>query len=483
MVNTQLFEMIRALNEEERSEVMHFATIPFFNAGRMRAYVEPLIGVCVDYLEHNPDDNLEKTNVYSALFQDEKPVSGKLEKVFVEAQKLIRQYLLAKYYFREQNEFYQTFDFAEIARVKGLEGKYKQSMTRLIQMQEQAPAKNAIHFHQQFQLETAIHYVESIENQYRGDINIPNVLHATEMYYQIRKVTLLSRYLLQLKVAKLETPEFIQEQIENLQVPERCLEDSEQLKINLEIFKAMRKESLESSDIRALFNLLKTYEPKLDDETLQEFYTYLRNFAVLVIRTDRENYDTYHLHYELIRDNLKRGYLHYEGRLTPNRYLSIIMTATLVKEFEWALEILEENKNCLHGENEDSDIYRFTKARYLFAMGEFAECLDILPDNSPYIEFFLLGKRLEIMVYYELGSELLQFKLDAFKAYLSRTARKVLPDILREGQTSFINFLYQLVASVPGDKARSDRVAKRIRENKHVAEWHWVLEKAEALKR
>ncbi|MCB9344742.1 MAG: hypothetical protein H6576_13645 [Lewinellaceae bacterium] len=141
MVNTQLFEMIRALNEEERSEVMHFATIPFFNAGRMRAYVEPLIGVCVDYLEHNPDDNLEKTNVYSALFQDEKPVSGKLEKVFVEAQKLIRQYLLAKYYFREQNEFYQTFDFAEIARVKGLEGKYKQSMTRLIQMQEQAPAK------------------------------------------------------------------------------------------------------------------------------------------------------------------------------------------------------------------------------------------------------------------------------------------------------------------------------------------------------
>ena len=179
----------------------------------MRAYVEPLIGVCVDYLEHNPDDNLEKTNVYSALFQDETPVSGKLEKVFVEAQKLIRQYLLAKYYFREQNEFYQTFDFAEIARVKGLEGKYKQSMTRLIQMQEQAPAKNAIHFHQQFQLETAIHYVESIENQYRGDINIPNVLHATEMYYQIRKVTLLSRYLLQLKVAKLETPEMFNQMI------------------------------------------------------------------------------------------------------------------------------------------------------------------------------------------------------------------------------------------------------------------------------
>jgi hypothetical protein len=48
-------------------------------------------------------------------------------------------------------------------------------------------------FSKQFLLEGAIHYHESLNNQRKGDLNIPSLLHATEIYYYLRRVALLNQ--------------------------------------------------------------------------------------------------------------------------------------------------------------------------------------------------------------------------------------------------------------------------------------------------
>ncbi len=482
MEQSHLYELIKRLSPEEREEVLPFAKVSFFNSGRMRAQVGPLIELCSVHLQENPEGILEKSTVYDIVFPGQDYVEGKLEKVMVEAQKLIRQFLLTKYYFREENEFHQTLDFAEIARQRGLDGKYRQSMERLNKIQEKTPVRHATHFLQQLQLEGAIHYAQSITNQNKGDINIANLIHATEMFYHIRRVSLLSRYLLQLRVAKLEIPVFIQQLLEELEVPERCLAESAQLKINFEIFKMIKKDTPEIEEVQVLLALLQEREADLDHETSQEFYTYLRNFATLLGWKHPEKLEINYMLHDLFLDNLERGYLHYEGKLTPNRCLVIVENALAINAFEWAMEFLETNKNLIHGENESHDIYRYIQARYLFATGKYDQCLDMLPETSLYLEFLLLGRRLEIKAYYELGSDLFQYKLDAFSVYLSRTSPKILSEKFRQANVLFTNFLTQITSSIPGDIDRANLVYKRIHKNRQVIDWHWLLEKADALK-
>jgi hypothetical protein len=79
-------------------------------------------------------------------------------------------------------------------------------------------------------------------------------------------------------------------------------------------------------------------------------------------------------------------------------------------------------------------------------------------------------------------ADLLSYKLDAFKMYLSRTSPKVLSDIQRQTHVDFAYLFTQIMSSIPGDAKRAERVEKRILENKQVAERKWLLEKARALK-
>lgn len=188
----------------------------------------------------------------------------------------------------------------------------------------------------------------------------------------------------------------------------------------------------------------------------------------------------YTLH-DLYKDNLDRGYLHFEGKISRSKYMAVANNALLIEKYDWAFAFIEKYKNELQGENETKDIYRLNfSASYLFKVGRFSDCLDCIPDTSPYLIYLLQGKRLELKSLYELASDLLPYKLDAFKMYLSRTSQKLLSDAQRQINTDFANLLHQLIHSIPGDSKRSDILTKRIQE-KQAFEYR-CSEKAKALK-
>jgi hypothetical protein len=87
------------------------------------------------------------------------------------------------------------------------------------------------------------------------------------------------------------------------------------------------------------------------------------------------------------------------------------------------------------------------------------------------------------MALYELKSDLLPYKLDAFKVFLSRASPKILAEDIKQLNADFVNFIFQIVSSIPGDMKRADTVIRRLNEKKKVSEWRWLMEKAQALKR
>ncbi len=400
----------------------------------------------------------------------------------VEVHKVVRKMLVVNQYLQEENEFQQTFDYSKVLRRKGLAAQHLRYLKRLQKMQVDNPYKTANYFYQQFLLETAIHDEECFNNQVKGNLNIPKVLHALDIFGHLNRLALLNRYLLQQKAAKVEVPDTITLQLEECHIPENYLEESPSLRANYTIFTLLKKDRLETSDIRTFYAMLQRYEQNLDKESLQQFYTYLRNLCILVSARDYGNDEIALTLHELYKDNLTRGYLHYEGKLHPSRYWAVTSNAIRVKDFNWAIEFIEKNKINLIGENQTQDIYRLNLANYLFGVGRFSECLDNIPASSPFVDYSLRGKCLEIKAYYELKSDLLSFKLEAFKVFLSRTSPKLLSDTNKQIHSDFANLLHQLVYSNPGDPKRSELLLKRIQEKRQAAEWRWLLEKAKDLK-
>ncbi|MDX1910561.1 MAG: hypothetical protein SFV22_03700, partial [Saprospiraceae bacterium] len=197
------------------------------------------------------------------------------------------------------------------------------------------------------------------------------------------------------------------------------------------------------------------------------------------------NYDNEAIRYtlfDLYKDNLKRGYFYYEGGLPANAFLAVSLVAAIVKQFDWLRAFIESEKNNIIDDNDTKDFYRLGKAIYLFGIGKYEECLEIIPPTSPSIDYLLNGKRLELRALYEMQSDLFPYKLDAFKMFMSRTSQKLFTDKLRLQNVNFVNILTQIMNSTPGDVKRSELLVKRIHEKKQSADWRWLLQKAEALR-
>ncbi len=473
-----MVELLTVLSPSERLQLKEYAAIPHFNGGTRRNYVWPLLEWCHYHLSENSDADLHPSEAYNYLFPDETPVEGKLEKVMVDAQKFVRTVMHTWYYLRSENEFQQMYDLSEVLRQRGLEPRQVQILNRLEKQQRDTLQHHQYYFHQQYLLEHAIFDRESLYNKRKGDLNIPKVLDALESHRHLNELPLLNVYLLQKRISSLEVTGRMQTYIDSYTIPEHVLDASPRIRVQFTIYCMLVKDQLESADAQHLFEMLLKYEEYMDADALQQFYTYLRNFCVMILLDNPEAEGIYEVLSSLYRDNLDRGFLHHEGKLHPSRYLAVSEYAARAKQHDWALDFIEKYRDELIGENETRDIYRLNMAYYLFGVGRFDECLGQIPDTSPYTDYLIAGKRLEIKCMYELNHELLPFRLDAFRVFLSRTSHKMIPDHIRQKNMEFVNMVAQFIASVKGDRDRSARLMERLREKKQAFEWLWLAEKA-----
>ena len=201
MEQSQLIELLRTLQPEEREQVMQFATLSFVNNGKLKAQVIPLLKICLNYLSSENHEELGSNETFEVLFPGQAFVEGKLEKLRVEAHKVVRIFLTMKHYLRAENEFQQVLDFSEEMRNRGLITRFQKSLSKLQRLQEETVWKNETFFHRQFILEYKKHQEESLHNRVKGDLNIPNVFYALELHGQLNRLALLNRLLLQQKVA------------------------------------------------------------------------------------------------------------------------------------------------------------------------------------------------------------------------------------------------------------------------------------------
>ena len=301
------------------------------------------------------------------------------------------------------------------------------------------------------------------------------------MFYHLHRLERLNHFLFQQKVANLQVTESIELGLKQLSFPEYYLDESCELLINHKIFLLLQKTNPAVLDFQELESILIRYEHQITKEKLEWFYVFLRNTCVLLINSGSE--DLWGTLHRLQQDNLARGYLYlsgHQGQLSPSTVLNLVNVGLYVQNYDWVRTFLEAHKERIQGDNESLDFYRLNSACHLFATGQYRQALDLIPAASGFVDYHLMARRLEIKCYFELKDDLLHYKLDAFRMYISRTSQKFLSAILRTQNADFVNLLVQILQSAPGDKPRFQRLQSRILSKKGVAERRWLLAKVEA---
>lgn len=476
MRNTFLIETLKWLKPDEILELELFIDAKFHNGSNLRMDVIRLFDYLKDAYPDFDEVVITKKRVYENVFPGLPEIASKLEKVTSELYRLVKEYLLWKNYQKPSNQFNKSLDWVKVLKALSVNDKIEPAVQRIEKDFFLEKPMSAFLFFQRFQLEYEKHEWMNLMNKSRNDINLNNTINSLCAFFEIFRLELLNLLLLQQKVTYFKIPDLIQKNIETklIFVPN---DDNIILHFSRKIHELLQQKEPEYEAFEELLDELKNKESMIVPQTLKTYYAYLRNICTLMLNIGHKEMRLVLIIHRLQKDNLERGYLYYEGKLHTTTLGSITKIAVMAGNVDWALEVIETHKERMFGDIETDDYYSINKAICLFEKGAFEQALELIPPVSSNIVYHLIARRLEIMCYYELNSELLLYKIEAFKVYIWRASEKPLSESLSSTNKSFINLLLQLVAIPKGDKAKFARLEKRIIEKGEVAESRWLLSK------
>lgn len=474
MDQSYVHQLLQTLSRDELEGLGQFLSCAYFNQGVNQGKVLQLFELLC-----KGEPLPEKEDAYALVFPGQPWVAGKLDKLMSELSGLVRKFLLTERYFTAGNSFSQSLDWAVITRERGLTARYPQNIQKLERQLEDHPRESVDYYFRHFQLAYEKYDVQSVNNRFRGDLYIPQTVASLDAYYLACRLELLNLLSLQQKLTSVEAPAHLSLSFKDF-LPEETWSHHVLLSIAAKIHDQLNTDAPSAEAVMEILALLQQHEQRIAPPTLQHFFAYLRSLCTLLIQQGNMSFAPV-LH-DIQRDNLERGHLFHEGKLSPSAYLSVVKTAVAIGKCEWALDFIETYRDRILSEEDKQSYYAYNKALCLFELKRYQEALDTLPQSFSDLMYLLQCRRLELKLYFELDSPLLPYKIDAHKMYISRASKKIISDETRELESGFINLLLQISQCPPGDEAKITRIIQRIQEKKLIVERSWLLEKAGALK-
>lgn len=481
MKESNLIELFKTLNIKEVKEFSLFLDSPYFDRGKYRKEVKIMFEILAKHASTGWETaDLRKEKIYKKVFPSATFVEGRLEKVMVEFSKSLRNFLLVQRYLGEENQSNAQADFAIILENRQLLQRAKQVAWLLLDELKKYKVKNINYYDLIKKISYICYTIETSKNTWREDLNIGQTLRYLDLHYSSTRLRLLNHFLLVAGMAQVDAGINIDKEINVNKYLEVIEEESPSIYINKKIFEFQTQSQQSSDTLKPLVSLVHKHEDKLDIEDIQIFFAIIRSFYTKLIKYGQNglNRDLY----QILRDNLSKGYFYYNNQISSGSFFNIIHCALKEGDIEWAYQFIISHKNRILGDNDTHDYYHFNLANYFFFTGEYQKSLDNIPSFLSNLGYYLMSRGLEILNYYELNSDLLYPKLDAFKMYVHRSRKTLLSGEFYEQNNNFINLLYQIIKSHPGDTTRKEVLLKRIEEKKQIVYKDWLIAKVKELK-
>ncbi len=478
MDNSGLVELLKTLTADELRGFSEFLAVGHFNRGKHWKEAQALFAALAPHAPHFDSPELTKEALSPLVFPGLPFTEARLEKVMVKLLKSLRAFILVEDYLREENQPNAQADFAKSLLRRRLNKRASNVAQSLQSSIEKMEAKSAADFDLLFRLSSLHRGLDSQQNTWKKDLRIGESLRYLDLHFIANRIGLLNQYLLLSKLARMELSIDIEREQALLAAVDVGAEESPAIFIGKKIFE-MFSGPADPAPLVELVDRLETLKGKMAADELAECYAFLRSHCSILIQSGHAG--LWPLLSKIQQANLADGHFYSNGLLAPGSFFNIFNTALKADRADWALQFIEEHKDRIAGENESRDYYRLCQAYHLFHSGEFGRALDLIPPASANLDFHLIARRLELKAYYETGSELLPYKMNAFKMTLHRGRKGLLSEHNYEMNNNFLNILSQLAQSKPGDKKRGEIILRRIEEKGRIISKDWLIEKARAI--
>lgn len=469
MIQSALIETLSLLTAGERARFHKYVHSPFFNEGPYARDVTALW----EYIDQQPAAQQTIEAAYAAIYPEKNFVKGKIEVLMSKLHQLLKQFVA-----QLSPDRFETPEAVRLAAFfmdRGLPQRAAPVLEKYREALIGQPVHDADYWLARFETEHEMHRLDTMRHNSHSHERLTEALQCWHNGYLVLTLEMLNNLFFSRRKVKLDESfaERIAEGIpEALQLAD--LEQEPLLRLLYQGFEFVRRP--EKHDVYALVDFHKALEAHaavLPENLLKALYTYARNHCTWHYNHGDTRYIP--LAVSLFKSCWERGFLHENGKIHASTLLNMVQTGLVAGEYEWVRQALEACRDRVTGVPNPEAFLNYNLANYHYHLGAYPRALDLLRDSSDDLFNNLMARKLELKIYYETDSPLLDSKVDNFKLFVFRQGKKNLAENVFAMNNNFIDFLRSLMASgMAGNPAKAAKLLQKLAETPLVAERAWL---------
>jgi hypothetical protein len=473
MQQSSLVETFSAFNTNELADFHKFVHSPYFNDG-------PHARDCIalwEYLRVQAPafdaPTLEAKRVYVGVFPGKSYIKGKLEVVMSKLHQLAKQY--AATITPVGFEAPEALRLASFFRRRGLPRRALPLLEKLHAGQEQQPVHDAAWWHERFLTSSERHLFDTEQNNHHNHEHLAESIRCLHLAHLTQSLQLLNTLFYARRKSNVEDA-MAESLAASLPEAMRLADPAQEplLRLLKTGFDFVRNPELYGEpELRAFWQELETEAGRIPPDLLRNLFGYARNHCTWHFNHGRLEFAALNL--ELFKYCFQHNLLFENGKIQAATYLNMVQAGLIARDFDWLDAVMPQCRDYIVGVPAPAELYNYTRANYYYHRREYDRALELLRDASDDLYNNLMARKLELKIYYETGSPLLDSKIENFKLFIFRQGVKHIPKDIYRMNNTFIDYLKKINnIATSGQKARVAMLLQRLDADALVAERIWL---------
>jgi len=481
MLDSSLVETLSRFQPGELDRFHKFVQSPFFNDGSYARDVTALWEYLRQFSPDFPAPGPTVEGAYTFIYPDKKFVNGKVEVLMSKLHQLAKQF--AAQITKTLFDTPEALRLAQFFLNRDLPNRAEPILEKLRNEQSKHSIHDVRYWGARFLTEQQTHQLDTIRQDNHAHESLSETIRALHHGYLALALELLNNLFFSRRKSNVE--DSFAELMAN-GIPAALaitdLETEPVLRLLSKGFEFVR--SPENHDLASIESVLADLQKNaafLPRHVSRTLFAYLRNHCTWCYNHGETAYASVLM--SLYKSGLESGLLFEDGgKIQASTLLNMVQTGLVSREFEWVKQALDRCKEHIIGVPNPAEFFNYNLANYHYYLGKYDTALDLLRDSSDNLFSGLMARKLELKIYYETDSELLDSKMDNFKLFIFRQGKKNLAENVLLMNNAFIDMLRRMTASgMHGNPARVEKLRKQLDETPSVAERMWLKEQLSRL--
>ncbi len=466
MKSTKVYQVISALNGNERKSFLKFLHSPYFNkTTAMTTLAEVLFSLDAKQVD------VSKEQVWDLLVENRKYNDTRFRKYCSDLLKLVERFLAQQEF--DSNPLRNAAYLLKSVSTRRFQNLYNSSLRTARRLKDLEDAQGIDFLHDLYQIER-YHQVILEDDDRAQKLNVDRIIENLDKFYIAQKLMSYMTAMSQKRIVDLEYDLlFIDEILKHIE--DNPYPDTPQIRILYLVAKLYQtNDSQYFPELKLLLlSNINLFPPSEANKIFRSTLNFLIGWSNEG-RTEylRELFEFYN--YVLAQD-----FFFLEDGFNPWIFKTIVHVALRLKEYSWCENFIQDFGTRLPKEGRENAI-RFNTARLRLYQKKYGEVISLL-SRVEFDDFsYNLGaKAILLATYYESDEvEALFSFLDSFKAFLRRNTAKI-PEKRRENYLNLIKYTRALSKLSRRNKNKLLEIKEEITNKSNLGDKRWLLEKVE----